>query len=161
MLSSIWGRVECEPRMIRVSFSVRPGQGEPSGFDLGDMEWAGDFGRISSQGHVPDQGMMIYLSVSLLLDQLRGFLDGSTKVLSYHGIDTSFGLVFRRGKQGISVGPRTGRGVISRVGRDALGEAVLRAADELAESRLGGVGEGDAGREDYLASLRELRAAVG
>ncbi|WP_432010730.1 hypothetical protein [Streptomyces cucumeris] len=143
-----------------MSFSVRPGQGESSGFDLGDMEWAGDFGRISSQGHVPDQGM-IYLSVSLLLDQLRGFLDGSTRVLSYHGIDTSFGLVFRRGKQGISVGPRTGRGVIARVGRNALGEAVLRAADEMAEAQLGGVDEGDAGRADYLASLRELRAAVG
>ncbi|MBL1098241.1 hypothetical protein [Streptomyces coffeae] len=144
--------------MIRLTFSVRPDQGEPSGFDLGDMEWVGDFGRIDSQGHVPDQGMMIYLSVSLLLDQLRVFLDGSAKTQSYHGIDTSFRLVFRRGKRGISIS--AGNGVIARVDGRALAEAVLRAADEMTESHLGGLDDRGAGRADCLASLREFRAAV-
>ncbi|MQY40957.1 hypothetical protein SRB17_89910 [Streptomyces sp. RB17] len=79
--------------MITFQFTVRPGQGDPHGFDMGDMVVTGDFGTDDSVGHVPDQGMMIYLSVVQLLDNLRGFLTGNDRVLTYTGADTSFGLV--------------------------------------------------------------------
>ncbi|MFG3014866.1 hypothetical protein ACGFZB_31455 [Streptomyces cinerochromogenes] len=42
--------------MITVKFTVRPGQGDASGFDLGDMAVTGDFRTADSAGHVPDQG---------------------------------------------------------------------------------------------------------
>ncbi|MEV6057592.1 hypothetical protein [Streptomyces sp. NPDC052107] len=54
--------------MITFQFTVRPGQGDPHGFDMGDMVVTGDFDAVDSVGHVPDQGMMIYLSVVQLLD---------------------------------------------------------------------------------------------
>lgn len=56
--------------MITVQFTVRPGQGDVSGFDLGDMAVTGDFGTADSVGRAPDQGMMIYLSVVQLPDSL-------------------------------------------------------------------------------------------
>lgn len=62
--------------MIKVKFSVRAGQGEPSGFDLGDILVEGERGAANSGGHVPDQGMMIYPSVTLLLDSLRMLFSG-------------------------------------------------------------------------------------
>lgn len=49
--------------MISFTFSVRPEQGEASGYDLGDIVVIGDDGVIDSSGHSPDQGMMIYLTV--------------------------------------------------------------------------------------------------
>lgn len=46
--------------MITVRFTLRSGQGDAGGFDLGDLAVTGDFGTADSAGHVPDQGMMIY-----------------------------------------------------------------------------------------------------
>ncbi|OLZ60737.1 hypothetical protein AV521_44790 [Streptomyces sp. IMTB 2501] len=66
--------------VITVQFTVRPGQGDASGFDLGDMTVTGDLGTADSAGHVPDQGMMIYLSVVQLLDSLGDFLRGNARV---------------------------------------------------------------------------------
>ncbi|MFF1446649.1 hypothetical protein ACFVYF_00550 [Streptomyces sp. NPDC058274] len=59
--------------MITVQFAVHPGQGAPSGFDLGDIFVTGDLDTADSSGHAPDQGMMIYLSVTQLLDGLVHF----------------------------------------------------------------------------------------
>ncbi|MFJ7152303.1 hypothetical protein ACIQVT_29610 [Streptomyces sp. NPDC100445] len=54
--------------MISVEFTVRSGRGDASGFDLGGMAVTGDSGTVDSAGHIPDQDMMIYLSVIQLLD---------------------------------------------------------------------------------------------
>ncbi|WP_329571206.1 hypothetical protein [Streptomyces sp. NBC_01361] len=116
--------------MITVQFTVRPDQGEPSGFDLGDMSVTGDLGTADSAGHTPDQGMMIYLSVTQLLDSLGDFLRGDAGTLAFTGVDTSFGLVFRRTRKGLSVASKVG--VVARASAPELGEAVLRAADRLA-----------------------------
>ncbi|MFE1311598.1 hypothetical protein [Streptomyces sp. NPDC058755] len=87
--------------MITVQFTVRPGQGDASGFDMGDMVVAGNLGTADSAGQVPDQGMMIYLSVVRLLDSLGGFLRGDARVLRFTGADTSFGLVVRRTRRSV------------------------------------------------------------
>ena len=50
-----------------------------SEFDLGDMELRGNRGVASSLNHTPDQGMMIILSVTMLLDGLRREFFGSKK----------------------------------------------------------------------------------
>ncbi|MEU7061845.1 hypothetical protein [Streptomyces sp. NPDC046197] len=118
--------------MITFQFTVRPDQGAPHGFDMGDMVVTGDLGTADSSGHVPDQGMMIYLSVIQLLDSLRGFLQGDARVLSYIGADTSFKLVVRRNKDGLSVAGKNG--VIARTTSPELTSAVLHAAEALGRS---------------------------
>ncbi|MFJ4950276.1 hypothetical protein [Streptomyces sp. NPDC088760] len=115
--------------MITVQFTVRPGQGDASGFDLGDMAVTGNLGTADSAGHVPDQGMMIYLSVVQLLDSLGAFLRGNARMLSFAGADTSFGLVVRRTKDGLSVAGEDG--VLARTTAPELASAVLRAAEDL------------------------------
>ncbi|MFF1358620.1 hypothetical protein [Streptomyces sp. NPDC058297] len=93
------------------------------------MSATGDLGTADSAGHTPDQGMMIYLSVTQLLDSLGDFLRGDAGTLVFTGVDTSFGLAFRRTRRGLSVASKDG--VIARTSAPELGEAVLRAADQL------------------------------
>ncbi|MEU0255281.1 hypothetical protein ABZ299_22860 [Streptomyces sp. NPDC006184] len=140
--------------MITVQFTVRPGQGEASGFDMGDMSVTGDFGTVDSAGHVPDQGMMIYLSVVQLLDSLSDFLRGSTPVLSFTGADSSFSLVVRRSKNGLSVAGKDG--VVARTTAPELAHAVMRAAEDLGR----GLPPEDTVRSDWEAALAEFRPLV-
>ncbi|MGV9358955.1 hypothetical protein [Streptomyces misionensis] len=140
--------------MITVQFTVRPGQGDTSGFDLGDMAVTGDFGTANSAGHVPDQGMMIYLSVVQLLDSLGAFFRGNARVLSFTGADTSFGLVVRRTKDGLSVADKNG--VVARTTVPELASAVLRAAEELGPA----LPPEDPVASDWEAALTAFRPLV-
>ena len=140
--------------MIAVQFTVRPGQGDASGFDLGDMTVTGDLGAADSAGHVPDQGMMIYLSVVQLLDSLGDFLRGNARVLSFIGADTSFGLVVRRTKNGLSV---AGDGdVVARTTAPELATAVMHAAEDLGRN----LPPRDTVASDWEAALAEFRPLV-
>ncbi|MGW3458380.1 hypothetical protein ACWDE9_01905 [Streptomyces olivaceoviridis] len=140
--------------MITVQFTVRPGQGDPSGFDLGDMAVTGEFGTANSAGHFPDQGMMIYLSVVQLLDSLGAFLRGNTRVLSFTGADTSFGLVVRRTKDGLSVADKNT--VVARTTTLELASAVLHAAENLSAS----LPPEDPVASDWEAALAAFRPLV-
>ncbi|WP_162603126.1 hypothetical protein [Streptomyces sp. CS081A] len=150
-------------------FSVRPGQGEPDDFDLGDMVWEGERGRVVSARHVPDQGMMIHLSVALLLHQLGPLLSGKRRTLSYTGIGSSFRLDFRRdGKGFVSVVSKSepeseseSKGApVGRTRAEGLARAVLRAAEEFAENDLTRLPADSGARSDCLAAVREFRVAV-
>jgi hypothetical protein len=143
--------------MIDFRFSRRPDQGEPSGFDLGDISVRGERGEITSEGHSPDQGMMIYLSLSLLLDQLRA-LQSTKKAIEFVGTDTSFTIFFKPKKKSIEV---SSGGMV--VGNPEIGELlmqVLHAAEEFAADQLDLLPEGDAGRNDLLAALSQFRQIV-
>ncbi|MFD7229590.1 hypothetical protein [Streptomyces sp. NPDC059881] len=144
--------------MLTVTFSVRPEQGEPSGFDLGDMAFVGDLGEASSAGHSPDQGMMIHLSVPLLLDTLTEMLDGRRTAVGFTGVDTSFSIRFRRNTAGISVfaGPK----VVARESRGELARAVLRATEQYERSALSVVPTHEAARADYSAAANKFRTAI-
>ncbi|WP_225804094.1 hypothetical protein [Streptomyces sp. NK15101] len=145
--------------MIELSFSVRPEQGEPSGFDLGDMRCEGERGTATSVGHVPDQGMMIHLSVPLLLDSLRQLFGGAS-VASFTGVATSFRLDFRRTRNGrVTVSAR--RKALGTADLDELARAVLRPARKLAEEDLSRLPAGDGAVNDYLGSLRRFSAIAG
>ncbi|MGW2210687.1 hypothetical protein [Streptomyces sp. NPDC001781] len=141
--------------MITVQFTVRPDQGTVSGFDLGDMAVSGDLGTVDSAGHVPDQGMMIYLSVVLLLDSLGNFLRSNARVLGFTGADTSFSLVVRRTKGGLSVGSKSR--VVARTTTLDLTSAVLSAAEDLGR-RL--PPEDNTVTSDWEAAIAEFRARV-
>ncbi|GHF02466.1 hypothetical protein GCM10014715_68260 [Streptomyces spiralis] len=137
--------------VITVQFTVRPGQGRPSGFDLGDIHVTGDLGTAQSAGHSPDQGMMIYLSVVQLLDGLGTFLRSSAKSYAFTGVDTSFGLVFRRAKDGLSVATKDG--LIARTTTPELAAAIASAAEALSRA----LPPEDAASSDYQDALSAFR----
>ncbi|MFE5731795.1 hypothetical protein ACFQ7A_12940 [Streptomyces sp. NPDC056528] len=145
--------------MIAMTFSVRPEQGEPGDFDLGDISCTGENGAVASTGHAPDQGMMIHLSVPLLLHGLGTLLFGERRTLSYTGVGSSFRLDFRRdGKGFVSVSSK-GTPVGGTRAED-LARTVLHAAEEFAEEDLPSLPPGSGARSDYLAAVRGFRAAA-
>ncbi|MEV4191207.1 hypothetical protein [Streptomyces toxytricini] len=139
---------------LTIEFTVRPDQGDPSGFDLGDMLWRGSLGEARSAGHVPDQGMMIYLSVIELMDCLDGLLKGRIRTAAFTGVDTSFGLAFRLTRGGISVATRSG--AVALVSPAELSRTILAAAEELACLHLDSL-PSDGVSDDYGAALRKFR----
>ncbi|MGN5378280.1 hypothetical protein ACQ4WX_14280 [Streptomyces lasalocidi] len=117
------------------------------------MVVTGDLGTTGSASRVPDQGMMIHLSVVTLLDQLRGFLRGDVRYLRYYGVDTSFTLVLRRGERHVAVSGRDG--LLGRTTGPALAAAVLDAAEDLL--RVHPLPPGDPVAGDYRYALAEFR----
>ncbi|WP_158708639.1 hypothetical protein [Streptomyces bikiniensis] len=110
-------------------------------------------------GHVPDQGVMIHLSVALLLHQLGPLLLGERRTLSYTGIGSSFRLDFRRDGRGfVSVASKGAP--VGGARAEGLARAVLRAAEEFTEEGLACLPADSGARGDCLAAVREFRAAT-
>ncbi|RSS54022.1 hypothetical protein [Streptomyces sp. WAC01280] len=141
--------------MLKMSFTVRPGQGEPSGFDLGDITCEGESGAVGSAGHVPDQGMMIHLSVPLLLDSLRPLFTGRRKTATFVGTGTSFRLDFRRDRKG-TVSVSAQGTTVGTCSLEELADAVLRPVEKV----LSTLPEGDGARSDVVASMGRFRASM-
>ncbi|MFD7979069.1 hypothetical protein [Streptomyces sp. NPDC059071] len=144
--------------MIKLTFTVSPGQGEPSGFDLGDMVCEGEGGPAASTGHVPDQGMMIHLSVPLLLHQLESLLSGERRKLTYTPIGSSYRLDFHRHRDG-HVRVRANGIPVGRCSTEGLARAVLTAAQSFADEHLETLPAGDPAAKDYTSALRRFRQA--
>ncbi|MFF9068232.1 hypothetical protein ACF09E_23065 [Streptomyces sp. NPDC014891] len=144
--------------MITLTFSVRPEQGEADEFDLGDVLCEGERGAVGSAGHVPDQGMMIYLSVAVLLDSVRPLVSGEMTTASFVGTGSSFRLDFRRDGDGVVTVSANGTPVGScRPGE--LAEAVLRSAVELERSLLSRLPAESGAARDLASSLERFRTA--
>ncbi|MFE7585619.1 hypothetical protein ACFU5Y_29090 [Streptomyces gardneri] len=144
---------------LKLTFTVRPGQGEPSAFDLGDITCEGESGAVGSAGHAPDQGMMIHLSVPLLLDSLRPLFTGRQKTASFVGTGTSFRLDFRLDRKG-TVSVSAQGTTVGTCGLEELADAVLRPAQEFTEKVLSTLPEEDGARSDVVASLERFRAST-
>ncbi|MER5416814.1 hypothetical protein OG280_22455 [Streptomyces virginiae] len=119
------------------------------------MSWRGELGEATSVGWVPDQGMMIWISVTDLLDSLHGLLTGRSDNASFGGVDSSFSISFRATKTAVGVRGRCGP--VARVGRAELAEAVLSAAEELASRHLCAVPRRDGVTHDYMSALDRFR----
>ncbi|MFH8384204.1 hypothetical protein ACH4E7_25205 [Kitasatospora sp. NPDC018058] len=140
--------------MISFRFTRSPGQEPESGFDLGDMEIDGDQGSLTSIGHSPDQGMMIFLSLALLLGGLARLETKHRGSFSFGAVDSSFQVDFRVKKGAVAVSQ--GRRTVGRPPLTELYRAVLAAAEEFAARELPKTPM-DAGREDLELSLSEFR----
>ncbi|MFB7833220.1 hypothetical protein [Streptomyces sp. NPDC056056] len=145
--------------MIKMTFTVRPDQGDASDFDLGDITCEGENGSVGSAGHTPDQGMMIYLSVPLLLDSLRPLLTGERKAAGFVGTDSSFRLDFTRDRKGFVSVSAKGT-VVGKSTPAELADAVLQAVRELDERSLSALPAGSGARSDLRSSTERFRAAV-
>lgn len=145
--------------VISFGFSVRPDQGESSGYDLGDMLVGGDEGAIDSSGHRPDQGMMIYLSVPMLLDGFQGFTEGAARTWVFYGVDTSYKPAFHRRKTGVLV-----RGRDARAGAASLPDmagSLLAATEDFVRSDFSRLPADDIAWHDLNLSLTAFRGFVG
>ncbi|MEW1774800.1 hypothetical protein [Streptomyces sp. NPDC086777] len=156
-----WGEGTALSRTtLRFEFSVAENEAPPpSGFDLGHMDVRGDRGAASSRDRTPDQAMMIYLSLPLLMDGLRRFLSSRDRSFTTSAVDSSFSLTFRRGDDG-SIETLHDGTVIDRSSAEDLTSAVYTAAERFARPRLPLLPEDDAGREDLEKSLAEFRDFV-
>ncbi|WP_327384800.1 MULTISPECIES: hypothetical protein [unclassified Streptomyces] len=106
-------------------------------------------------GHAPDQGMMIWISVTGLLDSLHGLLTARSGNVSFIGADPSFSISFRATKTAVTVRGRSGP--VARVGHAELAEAVLSAAEELANQHLSAVPLRDGVTHDHMSALNRFR----
>jgi hypothetical protein len=91
-----------------LSFELSRHAGDPAtGFDLGDIQVTGDQASVSSAGQKPSQSMMIYVSLSELLDALSRMARAGAGRYAFIGVDSSFRLDFEL----------TGAGVMTIIGR--------------------------------------------
>ncbi|MFD8644053.1 hypothetical protein ACFV14_27580 [Streptomyces zaomyceticus] len=143
--------------VITLSFSVRPEQGEADEFDLGDVMCEGERGAVGSAGHVPDQGMMIYLSVPSLLDALRPLVAGEMTTASFVGIGSSFRLHFRRDRDAVVTVSANGT-LVGSCRPGELAEVVLRQAVRLERNLLSRLPAESGAARDLASSLERFRA---
>ncbi|RKE18250.1 hypothetical protein [Streptomyces sp. TLI_171] len=142
--------------MIAFQFTRRPGQGEPTGFDLGDIAVSGPHHSFSSAGLTPDQGMMIFPSLTLLLDQVRELLAARRGTVAFHGVDSSFRLDFATVKAGVAVSAR--KQSLGAVSVAELLDALNRAAADFARTELPLLPADDPFRDDLTHSLAAFAA---
>lgn len=122
------------------------------------MVVAGDEGTIDSSGRQPDQGMMIYLTVPLLLDGFQRFAEGSTRSWVFHGVDTSYKLAFHRRATGFLV-----RGRDARAGAATLPDlagSLLAETEAFVGSDFSRLPADDIARHDLNLSLTAFRGFV-
>ncbi|MCZ4121139.1 hypothetical protein [Streptomyces sp. H39-S7] len=131
----------------------------PSGFDLGHLEVAGNLGSYSSRGHAPDQAMMIYVSLSLLLDGLRSLVEAGRGGYAFGGVDSSFSLKFSLTKDGTLTTQAPGTPVDRSDVRTVVA-AAWAAAEGFAAAHLPGLPPDDAGRQDLEMSLAAFAPLV-
>ncbi|MEU6019739.1 hypothetical protein ABZ826_39100, partial [Streptomyces sp. NPDC047515] len=123
--------------------------------DLGDMEIAADQWSVTSVGHTPDQGMMIFLSLVLLLDGLANLEGRHRGFFSFVAVDSSFRVDFRVRRRTVVLSHE--RRVLARPSLPELLHAVSAAAEEFAARELPRLPTIDSGRQDMEASLAEFR----
>ncbi|WP_157531471.1 MULTISPECIES: hypothetical protein [unclassified Kitasatospora] len=119
------------------------------------MEISGAGGSASSAGRQPDQGMMIFLSVALLLDQIRQLLSAGRGSVAYCGVDSSFQVRFTVRKGEITAA-ESGREIEKLPVQDFI-TALLAATDDFADRELDKLPESDPARADLLLSLADFR----
>ncbi|MFD8497652.1 hypothetical protein [Amycolatopsis sp. NPDC059657] len=129
----------------------------PSGFDLGDMEIAGNVRVVSSRGRTPDQGMMIFIALVELLDGLRRKLKPGHPY-EFVGADSSFILDFRE-ENGSVVIESGGQRIDSSPKLDLL-RAVSRAAHVFVDRELPKLPPDDAAKEDISPSVVEFDSYI-
>lgn len=129
----------------------------PSGFDFGDMDVVGDLGSASST----DDGMgamMIFPSVSMLLDELCALVDRGRGGFDYLGLSSGFSLNFTLMKRRMAVRARRVKIIDGDAGQ--VLDAVWEAVNEFATRELPLLEADDPGRTDLEASIASFSRAI-
>ncbi|MEU1204780.1 hypothetical protein [Nocardia sp. NPDC005825] len=133
-----------------------PGEPGPTGFDFGDMDVVGDLGSASSGDG--GQSMMIFLSVTMLLDELSALIERGRGGFDWMGISSGFSLNFTLMKGRMRV--RAGRVEITDTAAVHVLDAVQQAVREFAARQLPLLDAKDIGRNDLEDSMASYSRAV-
>lgn len=129
-----------------------------TGSDLGHMTFSGEFGSVSSNNRVPDQSMMIFISIVLLLDGLRKFLSKKQlKTYEFVGIDSSFSVRFKKVEKNKIVVMSKDK-IISRISPKDLIQDILLGVQKFMQKVGNNLPEDDPVYEDLHAALQTFSA---
>lgn len=93
--------------MIQFAFDLLPFQGNISPFEMGHMDLKNNNILITSRGKKPDQLMMLFVSMVDLLDTVSKVMSSkSSSKAVFASTDSSFELLFIKGKDNVSVSDR-------------------------------------------------------
>lgn len=76
--------------MLKISFYITPIDNTISGFELGGIEIFHNENIISSKNKFPDQSMMIFISISDLLEGIISISKNKKQQFRFIGTDSSF-----------------------------------------------------------------------
>jgi hypothetical protein len=148
-------------RLPPLSFEVSRQAGEPAtGFDLGDIRVTGDQFCISSAGQRPNQSMMIYLSLSALLDGLSHFSKARSGSYSFYAIDSSFRLDFILTRAGLMKIKGRGDTLIAEVSPATCLASVRAGVDRFLADPENQLPPSDPAAGDLRASRQAFEAAA-
>lgn len=138
--------------MINIRFQLSP-SGDVSGFDLGHIEVHFNGSILTSKNRIPDQSMMVFLSIVGLLDGLRAFFRNKRQgKYIFTGVDCSFFIEFRRGSnKRISI--NINNDAIGEVDQAELMDSVHEGCSHFIDEYLMKLPGSDPVREDVLATL--------
>lgn len=141
--------------MLMIEFSC--GDPDPTGASLGDIAIATESGIVSSADQKPDQSVMIFLSVPLLLDALGEMLEKrDVKKKEFVGVDSSFSLVFTRAGAG-RLAIRYKNQTVWDGDEETLVRAVIEAADQFVSKYGSRLSPDDMAYEDLLLSVGSFK----
>lgn len=89
--------------MYKITFSLSPIDAELSEFELGNIDIQIDSSVITSKNKTPSQSMMIFIAIADLLDGIRTMIEQKRKEFLFVGADSSFKILFRQNKAGVSI----------------------------------------------------------
>jgi hypothetical protein len=147
--------------MLRIEMEVDyENKSEINEFSLGHMTLIGTYGTCTSKGKTPEQSMMIFISITLLLDGIRQFLLAE-KILNYNfvGADCSFQFFLSKTPKG-NVMLRCDKFMIDQVSSTELIMAVWRGVDVLVSNYGQYLETGSAVSRDIQSALKRYEATL-
>jgi len=89
--------------MYKITFSLSQIDAELSEFELGNIDIQIDSNLITSKNKTPSQSTMIFIAISDMLDGVRTMVEQKRKEYLFVGADSSFKILFKQNKTGVSI----------------------------------------------------------
>jgi len=89
--------------MYKITFSLARIDAELSEFELGNIDIQIDSDVITSKNKTPSQSVMIFIAISDMLDGIRAMIEQKRKEFLFVGADSSFKILFKQNKTGVSI----------------------------------------------------------
>ncbi|CDG36526.1 hypothetical protein CTHBC1_1919 [Acetivibrio thermocellus BC1] len=128
-----------------------------SGFALGHIDVIFGEKTISSRNKIPDQSMMLFVTVTDLLDGYRKFYL-SSKIEEYTciGADSSFSISFKKAN-GNNISVEVGGEFLCEVNKNLLAKSIFEASSNFINRYINKLSKDDPVVEDLITSFSHFR----